>query len=1480
MATRNQVFFYQGNWKLLTLFVANLAAYPEGVPLDHRYFMDVAKFLWFLLNAPHAGNYDEEQYLWDRSAIPHWDHNGTPGIIANGYAGDRKVCTWDTSHGQGTPIHSEEEGHENEIIGWSGDWVWWTNAVDWYEDNFDDDADPAFLNPPTASYNEATERWESKIHADTWIQDKDGGYAEDDEVSYLGEWRAKRAIVNTSIPPHIWTGLVWQGGAYTAGNYVLVADGIRVYKSIKDVKNSQEYPDIEAVLPEEDTDGFWEVQPAMAIEWELLSAERNFSNADWILTDSPNKFHDNDEFSFCSKLHSLIIRWGPGETRGSDVEHQSVYNRRAKFAIPKQTDPKTQYRPLIYIGSETQAFQYREKVEFDHTIITKAEYLGSVFDVENMFSFYQVEYGPPYPIHIKRVDNYGEIAAHAAYGKYETTNCPGNQYANYGVEWWNNTSDFTTEGQWTRNPKAVAGLQNYAEIVMTQDVHCYPADDDFIDRWCKSNVTPYGDGTGAANNEIRYVAGTPYGTLVRYQSSTSTWQDCTIDAVPSFSKFPLVNSEFWGENESGFELYLKKCGKYDWYLDTAHPYCPFSAMENAYGQVIDPFVPGSAPTLALLIEKWKLRPYGTKRRTWPRGLGRPSPWMCSYEMVAVIGEDAWRKDEWTPDFDFYFGDPSIHYAYACSQPGNAAPSPQWSGVAYSDDSKWHGALTATEPIVTDFDNLCEAITGLPLTANAWVAKAYKKNDYVSDSGDIYYAKNDIVNTATEPHSNLDEWAAVTNYTCTVDGDITADLKVGWMVHLAPATDSGIESCVPAHVLSCKYDAVLEKTVLLLTAPIASHNYIHWNKEVCQRHDGINASWVDSPENYTIHYYPTAELMLDLVDITQTVRYKRVYPTFEVKSADFYGQVVRSTVSNTYHMAAELADVISRVNALTNVDDTSIENDDAFNTGVVYFEDGSGYHSEQGGWLGAYIYPVFIWKYATENSAWFDGTYDVTAEYHHCCTALKIEWPEKLKELPTTVFVRGKLNYVEQARESSAYAEYETGYVLPQSTEVEGYSIDSVIEEPYSGKIQPVGYVDIPVLVDGVWNLVDAKYKNFAPIYFHKVYEEPALWDMALRGSAPLWIDFDFDTYSNSAYVLMEPDEVSAVVFMRNMIGHIDCPALGTDTEPPNPNPPLWWYEVYAYFFLVEATGEGESYVAAHFELHVIGKICLCEDVSPPVLYRIVCPDDAELTSGWTTSLTHDVKVKDIAFPTPSGIYRSTYDPGHTYSKNDYVLLFDKVYASKVDNNTGHLPSDGGTYWTAAYMATPWYDNVAYSTPTYVTSGGGTYKSLADVNLNHLPEESPTYWELVPVLPGDTVIHFTDGDYEVDEQIMVVGSDGRDWQSSLYDLWTRKGNGGIDGTFTVLAVGEDEVDKYIAITRTPGAYQPDTYEDGAYIISVDALYDSADWAAEAVKDHYFRPQSKDSAYPTPNESTMGMAVQPVEPEQYPAEIMEELAENDG
>lgn len=1324
----NQVYHQRADWKKFREDIQRGAK-----PIVSALHIDDLRQLVILLNFHSAGQYDSSGLKWNENILP---LNPTPAqlnsLIPFRYRGMWEIAVFDTSHGM---KHVSNQGQSasgrfirwkinkdiltsqvyckdtiNNTRAWSSSESYLKGFRKFYRPNgnvyealqnnsnkppikADGTLDTenwslVFAGPPGLyEYdNNGTIEYRSKIHFDTWQKNFSSGYKKDACVSWQNGWKAKRNIELIDIPPHSWTGESWSAGKWPKNKLLLDSDGIRVWKALQDVKNSEDYPNIESTAPENAPD-FWEEQTNLAIEWESYGTGWQLQDAlqNWqLVPDSGNYLHDySKNFPGKEIYYDIVV------DNGYTIE--DLCECETHLFFPKQVDPAEQFEHIIRAYKEqalTNLSGQRDilwcknnkyKVPFNTLHITDPANLGPCYDVRTRIGWRQQE-EYPYQISIVDVDGNGVLGSELD-GFNHFKSFPGNQYCNFGgAVKFNSPAGF---GNWSENPKITGSLQNHIEVILSDSRFRLPVNSTYRANWRRAN---FSDVPAEPSIDGIYYSGTyPTGSLVRCTGTDpDTFESVSDDEIPSWDDYPHVNDELWGENEAGIELFLKVHGSYDWYFDMEHRYTPTNMLKNALRDSVDPYIPGNAPSESALWDQWDLIPGGgTLRRGFRYTCGRYNPFM-----VAGSGSDpTWRKEAWNPNF-------SSPYGYPMNRYGN-----------YDMACKWFGARTNSIPAINKFDDQFMDITPLLIQGIQWRAnQPYKKGLVVHDSGISYYTKQDITNLTDPPASN-NQYEKIPIYTFTTPGNretnatATENVKVGWMLHLCSSTSSQISydpnDMKSPYILHVKYVESENKTYITVSdtinkGTVDNGDYFTkagWNRDICIRHDGCSATWsYDETRTitYKIHYQCQPELLLDLKDLLDFAIYKDVSLSREVVGIH----------SEASYESREYDKSISIALALVNKWISLYNNNFSAGQMLNYWSDGSilingQYPDDLDAWVLGYI---TVGGYASPGTSISTVTYFLHADTHYYAFFVRYTWPETLKNAPKTILQKVSVTEIEQSPLATTCPNNEPNvepygpFIFPQSCTLGGLTLNNRIV-PYQ-EVGPerlkIYYNYVALSTSGNWykcmpsNLFPyVKHVGTGGINGpHTVVNGHAHMNMALVSA------------DEKIIMILDWEDVPEGFFTENFF-HSDAPrVLQLDDKPPRPNPPVHHYDPFAklkyilpYDLLTEAQQEdikewyynyivgkeyqqgdkvfmwingkrhlftAKNYIAEStiapindpdnwtwaepwVELHLYGESCLCKDyeASDPVKYRLICAENSNYNTEYTAIRQKDITLKTI-----------------------------------------------------------------------------------------------------------------------------------------------------------------------------------------------------------------------------------------------------------
>ena len=900
----------------------------------------------------------------------------------------------------------------------------------------------------------------------------------------------------------------------------------------------------------------------------------------WTLYPNPNRYHHYDVNVPHIYIDSTVIG-----SEGTDNLKKCVINEPAYNLYSRQVDPRMQYPSVYYKDTQKYDAQYKEKVAFDRKFITQPDTLGPVYT-----AWRYRQKNPLATIVVKDAWGLKSIGGYAG-NQYANTNTvaslddAGSNSPGGGIWRGNDYPDrqpfsgadvWYQHAEWSWNPKNNHAYQNRIEILLSM------------------KFTLPADAVYTANFRDKY-----------------DYPDDSVDTYEEWHDYPNVNEDMWGENESGFELFLKKSGSYDWYFDYDYRK-RFTAGDNTF------LVYTQADIIVRVLERvinegldwptaiadFDLTSVGSWRRTWKYSLGRISPYMRSREM----GEPS-RHDTWNPD------------------------PLKWDKTTQGD---WYGSRKETFPLISEFDDKSKA----------------------------------IISTADE-------------FTFKVASDITADLKVGWLVHLTTSISQKIydgANWIPAaSVTAIVYDSETDKTTVKTTERYSGYSLLMWNKEVSQRHDAgqiiYNDDMTKEPE-----YELTAHVIKEMHELLLLNIYTLAYVGITNLK---YGYFKRDNkIGDTLQPRAWVAKYHDEMMAEFNWDPTTWPG---------------------GGSLDVRSYVIGAWRdVAGTWSTWY-GAVEVACGVRF----------ETIAFIPVIYLGSGKLTAQDLSDLSHS--------LLIRLAHYDSVDLSGQPGTPWPGAAGEVGIPKFTQRLLGITNTIvtaaiDQEYGyNYLPAlpragnaYLFMIPEvNPATWIWEpetvpgqtlynFGGICEMGID---DIIGDDAIWKLDWENVPIAVWHLGRIGHIDAPrAPYIDTQPPRPNPPIFHSRPQAYFeYILEQGSPGDvDYIAEHFDLYIKAESILCQDYegSDPVKYRIVGEDSAP-TGEWTTSRTCLVKIKEltraeaeretkrslpaIATTKPSGtVTRFTFPHSKGITTGD-ILVFEGTLQSDGEQTIVNVDS-AGTYF--------------------------------------------------------------------------------------------------------------------------------------------------------------------------------------------------------
>lgn len=365
------------------------------------------------------------------------------------------------------------------------------------------------------------------------------------------------------------------------------------------------------------------------------------------------------------------------------------------------------------------------------------------------------------------------------------------------------------------------------------------------------------------------------------------------------------------------------------------------------------------------------------------------------------------------------------------------------------------------------------------------------------------------------------------------------------------------------------------------------------------------------------------------------------------------------------------------------------------------------------------------------------------------------------------------------------------------------------------------YNRISITINGQWHFL--------------IPENRSSWrivDTSLAGYA--YLGLESFNYNLNSVVVLDWEDVPESVFERDFIGHIDAPLTPVvDNMPPRPNPPVFHIDAQVYFKFIKPYGVGkipedpsewiyntayleEDYILDPITLKMIdgGEVYELYKAKQNIVNKTTYPSENPEEWEWVP-FWFELRIK-------ADCCLCTDDEG-----NDNPIKYKMICAEDEDLNRD---------WSAQREADVLVgDNILLPSPVALT--GTSYNP-----------------------PGTTKTRiYYAGSFAVDDIVMMK-------YTSIEGAY-------IDGIFTVVGVGSDVGGTYFEVDR--GFYVEQYFCDYAVAYNLTEIYDVGDWNSEACKDYQFAFQAKDSASPQNNLTKIGRYKDVVEPEEYPAEIIEEL-----
>ena len=513
----------------------------------------------------------------------------------------------------------------------------------------------------------------------------------------------------------------------------------------------------------------------------LLAAD---FNSDWIRTFNPAAYHTYDQN--CHR-YMVYADWQGNRSAANFDIYSAVFP--AQDYLPFQTDPKEQIPPKLYRGDSSTKWKYNSKVQFKALQITDPANLGPRYDtIKTGYST-----GTGDDDHHGRSMSKQYMQSHAVeYGGYGELTEAGYLPAQHATSAWG--------PQWQQG-KFNGAIQNMIELICQSKTETIildgilggdslpisldtgfdgktfmlRVDDDYIDNWLwfHANIE-------AESNHYDYMVAkysmptgnTTYGEILAWGGTAKAWRP---DLNTVQMEWAQIDDVFWGENESGVELLLKKLGHdyYDWVFDTETPW--------TWSHVLN--------------EKWEVeQDAGTYNGgSTVNGVSGLTNWDDNAEARYPTVSGTWRRT-----FKYSLG----HYENVKITTGTSTDPCGMRSYWYGEDD-----IRMPGRSVVDYENMPDQES----TADAYVVPD------ITDFGPNTYS------------------CSVDGTTITISGDITANLKAGysiWTVDNAAlnAVDATTTEYLVKHV---KYNGT--NTIAILSGTLNQTTF-YYDKAINDRHN--------------------------------------------------------------------------------------------------------------------------------------------------------------------------------------------------------------------------------------------------------------------------------------------------------------------------------------------------------------------------------------------------------------------------------------------------------------------------------------------------------------------------------------------------------------------------------------------------------------------------------------------------------------------
>jgi len=559
-----------------------------------------------------------------------------------------------------------------------------------------------------------------------------------------------------------------------------------------------------------------------------------FETANWGIAPNPNKYHHWDVKFPGLDRHAAGYSEAGGAVINNLVCHPSKY-------YPRQVDPRMQTRPVRFKETEKNCYQI-SKVEFAKEYVTDPSSLGAVFDAWRYGS--ENYSGDSPPLNIVCKDPYG-LKNKGAF--------PGGQYANHGEGMYSNSpgdgSGGMGENEWSYNQKAASqAYQNHLEKLCDHSAFRVKATAAFTANWRRYNYVDYVSSYQYYSvGEIRYNGSRGNLYIGSGSFAPGSLIICTVAdhwTTPELPAEPVHDiSAVWAtcdvDTISSWDDYPPITDVNQGENESGAEYArdSFESYDWAFDFLL-PYIPSyivekitdleiNPPNLdpALTASRGKLFEFYDLKNlagTYRKTYRYSMGRVSPFMRSYEMGTPKHLRDPWRPNTT-----DQIYVGYPVGL-FNAGGK-----------NHWPGARTRDFPPISEFDTNFAAV-------KKWIDK----------------------------------------HKFTVNGDVTAGLHSGWVIHFCNSGTDKISASDGvmqwAAIVRREYDSELGETTIWLDREVNGKQQIGWNPRISERHDAVCLA--DGTPKYEL----LARLLYEMHEILEVITLKEVHPVWTSKVVSWGG----------------------------------------------------------------------------------------------------------------------------------------------------------------------------------------------------------------------------------------------------------------------------------------------------------------------------------------------------------------------------------------------------------------------------------------------------------------------------------------------------------------------------------------------------------------------------------------------------------------